>query len=278
MILLFSCKNDENIVELQLVLSQEDFALNATFLQYLIVCPLCMLAGFVDAIVGGGGLISLPAYLIAGFPVHLAVGTNRMNSAMGSTVAAIKYAKDGYVPWKRAMISLLFAIAGSYVGARIALYIDERYFLYLMLIILPLTGVYVIFHSLMMEEKESYATGITWILLIFFSFLIGMYDGFYGPGSGTFLLLLFTGVAHISLKEANGISKLIFMVTNLTAFLVFFGEGQTLIPLGFTAGIFSMAGNYLGARYFRVAKEKVLKGLILTVLSIFMIKVILSLL
>lgn len=251
--------------------------MNPVFLQYIIVCPLCMLAGFVDAIVGGGGLISLPAYLIAGLPTHLAIGTNRMNSAMGSTVAAVKYAKDGYVPWRKAIIALIFAMGGSYSGAKIALYINEYYFLYLMLVILPLTGLYVVFRPLFVEEKDAFGEKKTIFLLIVFSFLIGMYDGFYGPGSGTFLLLLFTGFAHISLKESNGISKLIFMITNITAFVVFFGEGKTLIGLGLAAGVFSMIGNYLGAKYFEVASEKVLKGLMLIVLLIFMIKVITSL-
>lgn len=247
-----------------------------TFMHFLIVCPLCLLAGFVDAIVGGGGLISLPAYLIAGLPAHLAIGTNRINSALGSTVAAVKYAKNGYVPWKTAGICLSAAILGSFAGAKAALFINEQHFLYFMLVLLPLTGIYVLFNHLMIEEKDAYPVVKTRLLAAVFSFIVGAYDGFYGPGSGIFLLLLLSGAAHMSLKESNGICKLIFMVTNLTAFFVFLNEGKMIVSLGLAAGIFSMLGNYLGARCFEKANEKFLKSLILLVLLIFIVKVVTS--
>ena len=71
-----------------------------TFLQYAVICPLVMLAGFVDAIAGGGGLISLPGYLLSGLPVHNAIATNKMSSTMGTVLATFKFAKSGVIPWK----------------------------------------------------------------------------------------------------------------------------------------------------------------------------------
>lgn len=70
-----------------------------TFLQYAVICPLVMLAGFVDAIAGGGGLISLPGYLLSGLPVHNAIATNKMSSTMGTVLATFKFAKSGFIPW-----------------------------------------------------------------------------------------------------------------------------------------------------------------------------------
>lgn len=81
--------------------------------QYLIICPLVMLAGFVDAIAGGGGLISLPAYLISGLPVHNAIATNKMSSTMGTVLATFKFARSGFIPWKLALTCVCFAFAGS---------------------------------------------------------------------------------------------------------------------------------------------------------------------
>ena len=82
-------------------------------MQYLIICPLVMLAGFIDAIAGGGGLISLPAYMIAGIPVHHAIATNKMSSTMGTALATFKFARKGFIPWKIALSCVVCAFAGS---------------------------------------------------------------------------------------------------------------------------------------------------------------------
>ena len=91
-------------------------------LPYIIICPLVMLAGFIDAIAGGGGLISLPAYMIAGIPVHNAIATNKMSSTMGTVLATFQFARKGFIPWKLSLSAVLFAFAGSSLGARLALH------------------------------------------------------------------------------------------------------------------------------------------------------------
>ena len=88
--------------------------------QFLLVCPLACLAGFVDAVAGGGGLISLPAYLMAGLPAHVAIGTNKLSSAMGTALSVGKLARRGYVPWKRALVLAVGSLAGSAAGASLA--------------------------------------------------------------------------------------------------------------------------------------------------------------
>ena len=111
---------------------------------FLIVCPLVFLAGFVDAVAGGGGLISLPAYMIAGLPVHYAIGTNKLSSGVGSLFATYRFAKKGYIQWKRAGICVIFALIGSMLGANIALLITDHIFKMLMLVIIPVTAFYII--------------------------------------------------------------------------------------------------------------------------------------
>ena len=95
---------------------------------FLIVCPLLFLAGFVDSIAGGGGLISLPAYMIAGLPVHAAIGTNKLSSGMGTTVATVKLARGGHIPWKKAVFCVAAALVGSSLGAKLALLVDAEIF------------------------------------------------------------------------------------------------------------------------------------------------------
>ena len=114
-----------------------------TFIQYIIVCPLVFLAGFVDAIAGGGGLISLPAYMLAGLPVHNAIGTNKLSSAMGATLTTARFAKSGFIKLRFAIPCSAAALLGSAIGARIALLIPEHVFKIIMLFVLPLVAAYV---------------------------------------------------------------------------------------------------------------------------------------
>lgn len=252
--------------------------MTSTLLQYLIVCPLVGLAGFVDAIAGGGGLISLPAYLIAGLPTQAALATNKMSACMGATIAAGKYAKSGFIPWKTAIPCVLFAMLGSNLGARIVLLIDDYYFKRLMLVILPLTALYIYRSKVMAQERPALPFWQTALIGSAVSFAIGVYDGFYGPGTGVFLILLLTSLAHYGLKEANGLCKAINWTTNVSSLAVFLMNGRVLLPLGLTAGLFSIAGSYLGARTFEKKGAQSVKPLMLVVVAIFFVKVLLEIL
>lgn len=244
-----------------------------TLIQFFIVCPLVFLAGFVDAVAGGGGLISLPAYLIAGFPVHFAIGTNKISSAMGTTLTTIRYTKSGFIPWKQAIFCVLFAFAGSACGANLALLINDGVFKIIMLVILPLTALYVMRGKALSGDKEPYSALKTTVLACAVAFFIGAYDGFYGPGTGTFLILLLTAVAHMPVTEANGVSKAINLATNLSALVVFLINGKVVFAIGLVAGLFSIAGNWLGSSLFKKGGSKAVKPIMITVLVIFFVKV-----
>lgn len=164
-------------------------------LPYLIVCPLTFLAGFVDAVAGGGGLISLPAYLIAGLPVHLAIGTNKLSSGMGTLIATGRLAAHGHIPWKQAAGCIVMALIGSFCGARLALLVDAEIFKRIMLVIIPVTAFYVLRSKTMDRPRLELPQKQMLLRALLIALGIGVYDGFYGPGTGTFLLLLLTSVA-----------------------------------------------------------------------------------
>lgn len=241
-------------------------------IHFIIICPLVFLAGFVDAIAGGGGLISLPAYMIAGLPVHNAVATNKMSACMGTFLTTGRFAKNGYIAWKNAIFYMIAALIGSSLGAKLALHLDDHFFKILMLVILPLTGIYIMFGKAFTESKEEPLTKKAILLTTIISFAIGIYDGFYGPGTGTFLLLLLTGITHLNLQKANGITKAINSATNLAALLVYLYSGTIFLLLGITAGIFGMAGNYAGSKCFDKGGTKFVKPLMIIVLIIFFVK------
>lgn len=242
-------------------------------IQFLIVCPLVFFAGFVDAVAGGGGLISLPAYLLAGLPVHFAIGTNKISSAMGTTVATAKYARSGFIPWKSAIPCVVCALVGSSCGSKLALLVEDRYFKMLILVLLPLTALYVLRGNSLREDKEPLPLWKTVLWSGAISLAIGVYDGFYGPGTGIFLILLLTAFAHLSLRESNGLCKAINLSTNIAAIAVYFTSGKVLLPLGLTAGAFSILGNYIGASCFEKKGVKFVKPLMLLVLAIFFVKI-----
>ena len=246
-------------------------------MEFLIVCPLAFLAGFVDAIAGGGGLISLPAYLIAGLPPHFAIGTNKLSSTMGTALTTFRFAKSGFINWKLAGVCSLVALGASSVGARLTLLLDEKVFSLVLLVILPLTAYYV-FKSKDLSPKGAPRGRVEmYLITLLATVVIGVYDGFYGPGTGTFLLLILTGVAHMKLTEANGLTKAINLSTNVAALAVLLFNGKVLLVLGFVAGLFNMLGNYLGTRSFVSGGSTVVRPLIILVLAIFMVKLIIEL-
>lgn len=241
---------------------------------FLIVCPLVFLAGFVDAVAGGGGLISLPAYLISGFPAHFAIGTNKLSSGMGTSLATYRYAKSGYIPYKQAGFCAVVALMASALGSKIALLISADVFEIILLVILPITAIYIFRTKKLESDKEKYSEKKSIFLSMIIAGVIGMYDGFYGPGTGTFLILLLTQVVHMRLSEANGISKVINLSTNIASLVVMLINGKVVIVLGLAAGVFSIAGNYIGTKMFDKGGARIVKPVVISVLTIFFVKIV----
>ena len=240
---------------------------------YLIICPLTFLAGVIDAVAGGGGLISLPAFMIAGLPVHNAIATNKLSSSMGTSMATFRLARAGYIPWKPVLLSIFFALLGSAMGARLALLVSDHIFKWLMLVILPLTAFYIMNSRPMETPSRNLSGRKKAVLTALIALCIGIYDGFYGPGTGTFLILLLTGLACYPLNEANGITKGINLTTNLAALTVFLIHGKVLFLLGIPAGLCNIAGNYIGVTFFKNRGSRAVKPVMLIVLTIFFIRI-----
>jgi uncharacterized membrane protein YfcA len=242
---------------------------------FLIVCPLVFLAGFVDSIAGGGGLVSLPAYLLAGLPVHFALGTNKLSSVMGAITASIRYYKNGYVDLLLCIPSIIAALAGSAIGTLLTLLVDERYLQWILVAVLPVTAFYVL-RQKELRSGDALSRRKTAALAAFISFVIGGYDGFFGPGTGTFLILLYCGIAHMEGRTAAGNAKFVNLASNLSAAVLFLLHGKTLIPLGLAAGVFSIAGSWLGSGLAIKKGTGIIRVFILAVLVFLFIRIILN--
>ena len=240
--------------------------MDCTILQFIIVCPMVFLAGFVDAIAGGGGLISLPAYLIAGVPTHMALGT---------AIATGRFAKNGYIQFKKVVWFIVAALIGSSIGSNLTLLVSDKILQYMMIVILPIVAFYVMRNKKMgddslagtLPERKSFLIALASALII------GIYDGFYGPGTGTFLLLVLTGAARYTMKEAAGTTKAINLSSNVAAFVTFVIHGKIIYTLGLAAAICSILGNYIGSGLVMGNGQKIVRPLILVVLAILFVKI-----
>lgn len=246
-----------------------------TPLTFLIVCPMLFLAGLVDAIGGGGGLISLPAYLLAGLPVHSAIATNKLSSACGTALATGRFIRKGLVNFRLAVPSVIAAVLGSSLGAKLSLAVSEAAMKYILLAILPAAAFAVLNRHLFRDEGKHMAEADrkTLAVCLVFAFIIGMYDGFYGPGTGTFLIIAFTVFAKMTVWSANAQAKVINLTSNITSLTVFLLNGQVLIPLGIAAAACNMAGSWIGSSLAVSKGAKVVRPVILLVLLILLAKI-----
>ena len=236
------------------------------------------LAGFVDSIAGGGGLISLPAYLLAGLPVHMAIGTNKFSSAFGTTLSTVRFIRQRLVIARFAIPSVFFGFSGSAIGAKLSLLVSETVLKSLLLVVLPIAAFCVLNRRIFRpNESDNIKYDFkTFFVVMISAFLVGIYDGLYGPGTGTFLIIAFSVFAKFSIKRANAHTKVINLSTNIAALVVFLLNGQVLIPLGIAAAVSNMLGNYAGSGLVMTKGVKIVKPLIIFVLTLLLIKIILG--
>ena len=248
-----------------------------TPVSFLIVCPLLFLAGLIDAIGGGGGLISLPAYLLTGLPVHQAIATNKLSSSCGTSLSTFRFLRHGLINLKLAVPSVVAALAGSFLGAHLSLLISEEIMKYVLFAVLPVAAFFVLNRHLFKDRSEGAVFNRrTLMVCILSAFIIGAYDGFYGPGTGTFLIIAFTVFAGMSVSASNAQAKVINLTSNLSALAVFLLNGQVVFLLGLAGAVCNMAGNYVGSGLALTNGVKIVRPVIVIVLVLLFLKILLG--
>ncbi len=242
--------------------------------QLLIICPAVFFAGFVDAIAGGGGLISLPAYIITGLPMHNILATSKVMSTVGTGTSTIKYIKSGKVHWKTAITSAVFSFIGSWAGSQFALMIDQTFLKRCFTIILPFISIFVLFNKKYDHSVQKLYGAKMYIASSLIGFIIGIYDGLIGPGAGTFMILGFTIIIGFDYMTAGGNAKIVNLSSNLAAAVNFIISGKVLWIIAIPAAIFNILGNYLGSIYAIKNGNKAIKKILIFVLIGIFIKLI----
>ena len=244
----------------------------------LIICAGVFCASFVDSIGGGGGIISVPVYLLAGLPPHFALGTNKLSSTLGTVVSTFRYVKNKYVDWALAAPAIVLALIGSWVGTRLQLMADEKYLQYVLLGVLPVVAVVLLRKKSFPETRGEMNPAARYAVISAASLVIGTYDGFYGPGTGTFLLLVFCHLAKMDIRSASGNMKLVNLASNIGALSTALMAGKVLVPIGVIAAAFSIAGHYIGAGLTIKNGTKIVRPVIIAVLLLLAVKIVLEML
>ena len=250
------------------------FPVPLTWKMVIIVAVGVFLASFVDGIAGGGGIISVPTYFLTGLPAHIALGTNKLSSSIGTAVSTARFIRSGYVDWKLGIPSILLALVGAHLGTRLQLALDERYLKWILLVVLPIVAFVVLKQKKLPEERGEISPGLQKSIVFSASFVIGAYDGFYGPGTGTFLILIYCGLARLDLRTASGNVKLVNLSSNVGAVVTSLLNGKVFIVLGLIGAVFSVAGHWLGSGLAIKDGSKVVRPVIIIVLVLLAIKVI----
>lgn len=200
------------------------------------------LSGLVDSIAGGGGLIALPALLAVGLPPQIALGTNKLQGCFGTLSAACNYIKKGQVNLKEARSAILSTLMGASVGAYLVQLLSADFIRNFIPVMLLIIFIYTLISpKLGFEDRAAKMSGFLFSLI--FGLCLGFYDGFFGPGTGSFWTMAYMALMGMNMTKASGYSKVMNFTSNIIALTVFIVGGNVL----YSAGLVMAVGQVIGA-------------------------------
>lgn len=238
----------------------------------LLVCPLVFLAGFVDAVAGGGGLISLPAYYLAGLPPALAAGTNKLAASMGTSLAVYSYHRSRQVDLRIGLPAAAGALVCSALGVWVMHQLPDTAVRWLVLGCIPIAAFFTLRGSRPSPRSRCWSPRRTVLLALLMGCATGLYDGLVGPGTGIFLILLLIHWFGKDAVQASGTAKVVNLASNVAALASLLATGDVWVPLGLAAGLCSMAGGLLGSRMTLRRGAGFIQGVMLVVLALLLAK------
>lgn len=212
---------------------------------YPALTAIAVLTGFIDAIAGGGGLIMMPALLFAGVPPINALATNKLQSMFGTAIAYRNYALKGLVDWRANLLTILLVFAGASAGVIVVQSIDTRALSLVIPLLLMAVSVYVLLSPRMSDEDAHQRVSAKGYAPV--GAAIGAYDGFFGPGTGSFFTASLVGLRGLGLTRATALTKLLNLTSNIASVLLFAIGGQMFWLLGLCMAVGAMAGGWIGS-------------------------------
>ncbi|WP_299788130.1 TSUP family transporter [uncultured Shewanella sp.] len=217
---------------------------------WMILAGIGFIAGFIDAVAGGGGLLSIPALLTVGIPPHLALGTNKLAACFGSSMAALTYYRQNLFNPELWYHTFIATFLGAVSGSFIVYLIDKTLLEKLLPLIIIIIAVYTLVKpnsmgcSSYIPLKRPPARLKQWVQGV----ILGFYDGFAGPGTGAFWTISSTTYHRLPLLHSCGLARAMTFTSNLTSLLIFFALGKVNVIIGLSMGLCMMLGSFIGAR------------------------------
>ncbi len=240
---------------------------------YIIFFLAGFLAGFVDSIAGGGGIITVPVLLASGMPPHIALATNKLQSSFGSFTASTNYIRKGLVKLKDVYMGIVFTFVGASMGTYSILLMDAAILSKIIPIMLVLIFLYTLFTPKLGAEDRHHVLKPNLFYLIF-GIAIGFYDGFFGPGTGSFWTIAIVMLLGLNLKSATAQTKIMNFTSNIVSLSVFIIGGQVLWLVGILMGVGQVLGAFLGSSLVVKKDVKFIRVFFLCIVGITILKLI----
>ena len=208
-------------------------------------------AGFIDAVVGGGGLIQTPIGLILmpNLPVATVIGTLKISSISGTTFASIQYLKKVAINWKFITIMMILATSSAFMGSMLLTVVKNDFMKPVLLVVLSLLLVYTFKNKKFGQQKTHHKTKKQQLIFaIILSIMIGFYDGFIGPGTGSFLVLGFIMLLGFDFLHASANAKMVNLATNFGSIVLFVSKGTIIWSVAIPMAICNALGGFIGAK------------------------------
>ena len=246
----------------------------------LLICVGVFLAAFMDAIAGGGGIISVPTYMLGlnGIPTYFILGTNKLSSCVGTVFSTARYIRKGYVKWAMILPAVVLSLLGSVLGTWLQHHTPDLILKYLLLLVLPVVAFFTLQNKNWRDIPDPIDSKKQTLIVWTAALVIGAYDGYYGPGTGTFLMIVFIRLAKMDTRMAAGSTKVLNLSSNIGGVFSAWQAGYILWGVGLCAAGASILGHYLGAGLAIKNGSKIVRPTIIVVLILMTVKILSELL
>lgn len=243
----------------------QDFNLHT----FLFLAVSCFAASFIDAIAGGGGLISVPAFIASGLPIHVAIGTNKMAASFSVLGSSSRYFKSGKIKFSLIKYPMIFGAIGAILGVALVAHTDAKVLEPLVLIMLCLVAVYTFMNkNLGLKDEFQGQTTKNTIQGSIMAFILCFYTGFFGPGGGAFLLFGLLKVYKFDFIRASANAKVLNLVANVASLIAFAYIGKVSYLYSIPVGFVMFLGAQCGAKYAMKKGSKFIRPFFLTIATI----------
>ena len=221
------------------------------------------IAGYIDSIAGGGGMVQVPVLLLSGIPPVFVLASNKMASVFGALMATIKYASSKKISWKIVAIAIIPCLLASYIGSKLVMFLNDEIIQWAILISIPIAMITLFKKSSKIQEEKIELNKKN---IIISTAPIGFYDGILGPGTGTYLTISMKKFLRLDYLTATATTKPLNFATNVGSFFAFFFAGKILWLVAIPMGLANIAGSYVGSHYAIKGGEEFIKKVLIFVL------------